>query len=79
MVARLQAIESEFAVDSTGISVSKFTKWHNKKHVERSGCNWVRARCCVGVKTHCILAAAIYDRDTGDSPVLPELVSFRTI
>ena len=49
-----------------------FVKWHDEKYgVERSGHDWVKAHACTGVKTNCITAAAIYDRDAADSPILP--------
>jgi transposase len=71
----LRAIETDFAVDSSGFSVSKFVQWTAEKYGEkRSGKDWVKAHVCTGVKTNCITAAAIYGRDTGDSPILPELI-----
>jgi transposase len=71
----LAALESDFAVDSTGFSVSKFVKWHDEKYgVTRSGHDWVKAHICTGVHTNCITAAAIYGRDAADCPILPELV-----
>jgi transposase len=71
----LAALENDFAVDSSGFSVSKFVKWHDEKYgVTRSGRDWVKAHISTGVRTNCITSAAIYGRDAGDSPVLPELV-----
>ena len=71
----LKAIESDFAVDSSGFSVSKFVRWYDEKYgVTRSGHDWVKVHIATGVKTGVVTAAAIYDRDTNDSPILPELV-----
>ena len=71
----LQAIDTDFAVDSTGFSTSKFVRWYDEKYgVERSGHDWVKAHICTGVKTNVVTAAAIYERDTNDCPILPELV-----
>ncbi len=70
----LAAVECDFATDSTGFSLNKFTNWQTEKYVEKSGHDWVKVHACVGVKTNCITAAAIYDRNTNDCPILPELV-----
>ena len=71
----LQAVESQFAVDSSGFSTSKFIKWFDCKHgVERREHDWVKVHIVCGVKTHVTTAAVIYGRDAGDSPLLPELL-----
>jgi len=71
----LASVETAFAVDSSGFSVCRFVRWFDEKYgVERSGRDWVKVHLVCGVKTGIITAAAIYDRNTGDGPVLPELV-----
>jgi transposase len=71
----LVPLEKDFAVDSTGFSVARHVRWHDEKYgCERSGRDWVKAHVCTGVKTNCITAAAIYERDTNDCPILPQLV-----
>jgi transposase len=71
----LRAVETEFAVDSSGFSTSKFIKWFDCKHgVERRAHDWCKVHVVCGVKTHCVTAAAIYGRDAGDCPLLPELL-----
>ncbi len=71
----LIGIETEFAVDSTGFSASKFVRWFDEKYgVERSGHDWVKVHIACGVKTHIVTAAAIYERETNDCPIFPELV-----
>jgi transposase len=73
--APLAAVETDFAVDSSGFSTSKFVRWFDEKYgVERSGHDWVKVHLACGVKTHIVTAAAIYERDTADCPILPELV-----
>lgn len=73
--APLAAVETDFAVDSSGFSTSKFVRWYAEKYgVERSGHDWVKVHVATGVKTHVVTAAAIYERDTNDCPILPELV-----
>lgn len=71
----LRAIETEFAVDSSGFSTSKFVRWYDHKYgVTRQEHDWVKVHIACGVNTHVVTAAAIYGRDAGDSPLLPELV-----
>jgi transposase len=71
----LRAVETDFAVDSSGFSVSKFVRWFDEKYGrERSGKDWIKVHIACGVKTNIITAAAIYGRDTNDCPILPELV-----
>ena len=71
----LRTIETDFAVDSSGFSVSKFVRWFDEKYgVTRSGHDWVKVHVCTGVKTGATTAVAIYERDTNDCPILPELV-----
>ncbi len=72
----MRAIETRFAPDSSGFSVSKFVKWFDEKYGrERSGKDWVKVHLIVGCQTGIITSAAIYGRDTNDSPILPELVN----
>jgi transposase len=71
----LRAVETHFAPDSSGFSVSKFVRWFDEKYgKERSGHDWVKVHLICGVKTGIVTAAAIYDRDANDCPILPELV-----
>ncbi len=74
----LRAVESEFAVDSTGFSTSRHVRWHDEKYgCKRSGRDWVKVHVVCGVKTHVITAAAIYGREANDSPIMPELIKLR--
>ncbi len=73
--APLAAVESQFAVDSSGFSTSKFVRWFDEKYgKERSGHDWVKVHIACGTQTHVVTAAAIYGRDAADAPILPELV-----
>jgi transposase len=72
----LRAVETTFAPDSSGFSVSKFIRWFDEKYGrERSGKDWVKVHLICGVQTGIITAASIYGRDTNDCPILPELVN----
>ncbi len=71
----LRAIETAFAVDSSGFTTSRFVRWFDHRYgVTRQEHDWVKVHIACGVKTHVVTAAAIYDRDAADCPVLPELV-----
>jgi transposase len=71
----LRAVESQFAVDSSGFSTSRFVRWFDHKYgVERKEHDWVKVHLACGTNTHVVTAAAIYNRDAADCPVLPELV-----
>jgi transposase len=73
----LQAIESDFAVDSSGLSTSRFDKWMHAKYsdphlIEKR--QWVKVHLMCGVKTNVVTAVKITDSHAGDSPVFPQLV-----
>lgn len=72
----LHAVETDFAVDSSGFSVSRFVRWFDEKYgCERSGRDWVKVHLCCGVKTNIVTAATILDRDAADSPQFKPLVN----
>ncbi len=69
----LRAVETEFAVDSTGFSGCRFDRWFDEKWgVARKRAAWTKAHIITGTRTN-VIAAAIM-KDGGDSPMLPELV-----
>jgi transposase len=73
----LRAIESDFAVDSSGFSTSRFVQWvqakhHNPKLLEAR--DWVKVHLMCGVKTNVVTAVEISDRFAGDSPYFKSLV-----
>jgi len=71
----LRAIESDFAIDSTGFSVARHVRWIDEKYgCKRSGRDWVKVHIATGVSTNIVTAAAIYERDANDSPIMPELL-----
>jgi transposase len=71
----LKAVESDFAVDSSGFSVSRFVRWIDEKYgKEHSGRDWVKAHICCGVKTNVITAVEIHDRHAADGPLFRPLV-----
>lgn len=56
----LKAIETDFAVDSSGFSTCRFVKWFNKKYGrETDNREWVKAHLMCGVLTHIVTGVEI--------------------
>jgi transposase len=71
----LKAIETDFAVDSTGFTTCRFVPWFDHKYgVTRRQHDWVKVHICTGVKTNVVTAVEVRDKDANDSPLLPPLV-----
>ena len=71
----LKAIESNFAVDSTGFTTCRFVRWYDVKYNRfTSKQQWVKAHLMCGVRTNVVTAIEIHERDTNDCPILPSLV-----
>lgn len=71
----LAAVESDFAVDSTGFGTSRFTTWYETKYGEvRGQHDWVKTHICCGVKTNVVTAVEISERYAHDAPFFPQLV-----
>ena len=73
--APLVAVEVDFAVDSTGFGSCRYETWIDEKYgVPRRKAVWVKTHCSVGVKTNCVAAVLVLDKDSADSPQFKELV-----
>lgn len=73
----LRAIESDFAVDSSGFSTCRFVQWVDAKYKNQTLMtkrDWVKVHLMCGVKTNVVTAVKITDRFVGDSPQFKELV-----
>ena len=71
----LRAVETKFAIDSSGFGSSKFERWYDKKYgVTKNKCVWVKVHIACGVKTNVVTAVRILDKDAGDSPQFIPLV-----
>lgn len=73
----LRAVETDFAVDSTGFTSTRFLRWYDHKY--RKGGNqrehdWVKAHAICGVKTNVITACEIHGRDAADTLYLSSLL-----
>lgn len=72
----LKEIEDDFACDSSGFTSSKFTRWFDVKYGKFcEEHTWVKAHVAAGTKTHIVTAVAIYDKNSNDSPIMPELLA----
>lgn len=73
----LQAIESDFAVDSSGFSTCRFFQWVDAKYTNpqlMAKRDWVKVHLMCGVKTNVVTAVQISDRYANDSPFFKQLV-----
>ena len=53
----MTAVETNFAVDSSGFSTCRFVRWFNKKHGrETDNRTWVKAHLMCGIKTQIVTA-----------------------
>jgi transposase len=71
----LRAIETDFAVDSSGFSTTTYDRWFDHKWGKmRSEVKWIKTHLMCGVKTHVVTSVEATPTETADSPQLPELV-----
>ncbi len=72
----LKAVETDFAVDSSGFSTTTYDRWFDHKWgKERSESRWVKAHLMCGVKTHVVTSVEVDASETADAPKLPQLVN----
>ncbi len=71
----LKAVESDFAVDSSGFGTTTYNRWYDHKWgKERSKQTWVKAHIMVGVKTHVVTSVEATPTESSDAAQLPALV-----
>lgn len=66
----LAALETDFAVDSTGLSISNTVSWNQAKHTDKKMLikkNWIKIHCAIGTKTNVISGVRISDKRGWDS------------
>jgi len=72
----LREIEDDFAIDSSGFTSSRFTRWFDVKYGKFcEEHTWVKAHIACGTNTHIVTAVSIYDKNSNDSPIMPELLA----
>lgn len=70
----LAAIETDFAVDSSGFGTSKMKTWFSQKHGrEVQSREWRKVHARAGVRTHIVTAVEVSPQWANDAPFLPEL------
>lgn len=75
----LKAVETAFAVDSTGFMTSRFTRWFDQKYgVVKQEHDWVKTHIMCGVKTNIVTAVEIQGQHTADTTLLPALLNHTT-
>ena len=71
----LKAVETDFAVDSSGFTTSKFIRWFDVKYGKpRAEHEWVKFHLTCGVKTNIVTAIEIGQQFSGDAPFLPPMI-----
>ena len=71
----LEAVETQFAVDSTGFATNSYVRWYDHKWgKERKEVQWVKCHLMCGVKTNVVTAVEVSEGDANDSPFLPRLL-----
>ena len=71
----LKTVESDFAVDSTGISNNRFVKWFNVKHgKELDYSDWIKLHLMSGVVTNVVTSVEISGRHEHDTNFFKPLV-----
>lgn len=65
----LRSVETDFAVDSSGFSTSRFVRWFDEKYGRmKSAHEWVKVHLMCGVKTNVVTSAVILDKRAADCP-----------
>ncbi len=73
--APLKAVESNFAVDSTGFSTNVYRRWFDHKYgKEMKQATWIKAHAMVGCLTNVIASVEVTEGNENDSPQFPGLV-----
>jgi transposase len=71
----LRAVETEFAIDSTGFRTTKFGEYCHIKYASQKRHHFLKAHLSVGVKTNVVVSAEITDENSADSPHFIPLVN----
>ncbi|MGA2158861.1 MAG: transposase [Dehalococcoidia bacterium] len=72
----LRAVETDFAVDSSGFSTTTYSRWFDHKYgKERTRQTWVKTHLMCGVKTHVVTSVEATPYESADNRQFPKLVS----
>ncbi len=73
----LQAVESSFAVDSSGFSTCRFAQWVKAKYTDRTLMerhDWIKVHLMCGVKTNVVTSIEVTESNVADCPQFADLV-----
>ena len=71
-----KAVETRFAIDSSGFSTNKFERWFDAKYgVTKLKHVWLKCHIACGIKTNCVTAVRVLDQDSADCPQFEPLVT----
>jgi transposase len=73
----LQAVESSFAVDSSGFSTCRFVQWVKAKYTDRTLMDrhdWIKVHLMCGTKTHIVTSIEVTEPNANDCPQFADLV-----
>lgn len=71
----LKAVETNFAIDSSGFTTSRFVRWFNKKYGrELDNREWVKVHLMCGVATHIVTSVEISGWAANDTTYFEPLV-----
>ena len=71
----LEAIETDFAADSTGFATTTYHRWFDHKWGrERAKQDWIKTHLMCGVKTNIVTAALATTHESADTKQLPHLL-----
>ena len=71
----LASVETDFAIDSSGFSSSKFVRWFDKKYgVVKEEHDWVKVHLMCGVKTNIVTAIQVGRQYSPDCPEFVPMV-----
>ncbi|MBV9453198.1 MAG: transposase [Rubrobacter sp.] len=71
----LKAVETDFAVDASGFSSSRFVRWYDAAYgPQQDRHDWLKVHLMVGVKTNIVTSIEISGRYDHESPLFPALV-----
>jgi transposase len=72
----LKAVETDFAVDSSGFSTSTYSRWFDHKYGrERTHQTWIKTHLMCGVNTHIVTSVEANPYESADTTQFPSLVN----
>lgn len=72
----LRAVETQFAIDSSGFGTTNMRTWFSTKHGrEVREREWRKVHAMCGTSTHIVTAARVTESASNDAPHLPELLA----